>query len=532
MKKILQIVGAVLALVGLLNPAYAQFTPGQVLTASQLNSALAGKVAAGTAGTSQLQYLQGATGSVARSLTNKFQDTINFRDFGGKCDGVTNDDAAFAAAIAALAPYKELDFPAGTCVFTTAKVAPVISNAAIRGAGANQTILMYAGANTTNDLLTIGDGTTSMTGWAISGLRFASTTTMTGGAALHLKRMQAGNQLYDVDAGSNVDAHLWNGIWLDNVNIFKYTKFNIRAQNEGLMMNGSPSDDEGSDIYLDDGTVTFCNIAYHIGGGQGGVYFGKVLAFSNNVNYQIDNLLAARKNREIFFGTSAVSDGVKNYGIWINDTLTSNSPIAINAAGIGSAGLVGTGGSGVNIYVQSWPNGRITIGPGQLYNATSHGLQNDDSTVVIDISAERQIFNNGGWGIYSSVAAGNNIRYSGRAWMNTLGNFSPNTYLAPTALTLAAGWSGTPAVINKSGRYLIQGTQTQAHATIAQYATVSTVPVGFWPTVSTSILVVFGGGTASDGMVPGRVNTDGTIQVLQAVGDATNLSFVGEWQLY
>src|SRR6202022_578589 len=38
-----------------------------------------------TGATSQLQYLQGATGSAARSLTSKFQDVISILDFPG-CD--------------------------------------------------------------------------------------------------------------------------------------------------------------------------------------------------------------------------------------------------------------------------------------------------------------------------------------------------------------------------------------------------------------------------------------------------------------
>lgn len=73
--------------------ALAQFTPGQVLTAAQLNSALAGKAFTGTSGTSQLQYLQGATGSVARSLTRKFQDGVSVLDFTGVDPTGTSDSS-------------------------------------------------------------------------------------------------------------------------------------------------------------------------------------------------------------------------------------------------------------------------------------------------------------------------------------------------------------------------------------------------------------------------------------------------------
>src|SRR6202158_2913325 len=53
--------------------------------------------ATATGATSQLQYLQGATGSVARTLTSKFQDTVNAKDFGAACIGSGGDTAASSA---------------------------------------------------------------------------------------------------------------------------------------------------------------------------------------------------------------------------------------------------------------------------------------------------------------------------------------------------------------------------------------------------------------------------------------------------
>lgn len=447
---------AALLLPGIANAQF-NFVNGQVLTASQLTNAFAAtlplaggtltgpvgfaSVGAATSTTGALQYLQGATGSVARSLTNKFQDTLNVRDFGAVCNGVASDDTALTNAFAALVPGLTLTIPAGTCTFSSAKVLPLISNGGISGAGSGQSTLLYTGANTTNDLITIGNGTTSLSGWNISGFTIQSTTKMTGGAALHLRRMQNGNVLSDVNAGAfgQSSINLFNGIWLDNVNIFKYRPFNIQVQNEGLQMNGSATSDEGSDIFLDDGVVSFSSVGYHVGGGQGGVYFGKVLAFDNNVNYRVDNGLVARKNREIFFSSEMVSDGNTNYGIDINDTLTSNSPITINGA-IGSAGLFGSGGAGVNIYVQSWPNGRITIGAGQLYNATSDALRVDDATTVISVDPARHIFNNGGYGINATVADSNIYNAAQYMALNTSGNQSANVN-TPT-------WANPVAVVN------------------------------------------------------------------------------------
>ncbi|UTV56500.1 glycoside hydrolase family 55 protein [Burkholderia arboris] len=413
-------------------PARAQFVPGQILTASQLTNMF----------TSVSQFRSTAPGSVSRTVIDKLQDVVNFRDFGGKCDGTTNDDAAMNAALSNLSAGELLVFPAGTCVFSTPKALPIVQNVSIRGAGARQTVLLYTGSNTTSDLWTVGDGTTSMTGWSISGLRFDSTTTMTAGAALHLKRMQNGSELFDVDAGvfGQPSRKLYNGIWLDNVNVFKYSKFNIQVQNQGLMMNGSPTSDEGSDIFLDDGVVTFSNIGYHVGGGQGGVYFGKILAYGNGTNYQVDNALAARLNREIFFSDQCISDGSYGYGVWINDSLTSNAPIVMNGA-FGSAGVLGGGPNGIEIYIQKWPNGRISLGPGQLYNATSDGMRVDDASTIITIDSTRHIAYNGGYGVNATVPTTNIYSLSQYAVSNTLGNYSSNVKLGP--LNVGGAISGT-----------------------------------------------------------------------------------------
>ncbi|MBU9380629.1 glycoside hydrolase family 55 protein [Burkholderia gladioli] len=454
---------AALALSLVLAPAArAQFVPGQILTAAQLNSVFStvlplgggtmtgplavpslsvstpipvssGGTGAATAlaATGQLQFQNPATGAVTRSVADKLRDVVNFRDYGGKCDGSTNDDAAMNLALASLTAGEQLVFPAGTCIFSTPKMLPVVQNISIAGAGARQTVLLYTGTNTNTDLWTVGDGTTSMTGWSISGLRFDSSTTMTGGAALHLRRMQNGNELRDVDAGvfTQASRKLYNGIWLDDVNVFKYTRFNIQVQNEGLMMNGSATSDEGSDIFLDDGAITSSNRGFHVGGGQGGVYFGKVLTFGNGINFVIDNALAARRNREIFFSDQAISDGSYSYGVWINDTLTANAPIVMDGA-FASAGQLGAGGAaGIEIYVQSWPSGRITMGAGQLYNATGDCMRVDDPTTIISIDAARHIFNCGGYGVNATTSTTNIYSVAQYLALNASGNYSSNVKL-------------------------------------------------------------------------------------------------------
>jgi hypothetical protein len=166
MKKILIALTALLFSV----QASAQFTAGQVLSAAALNSALAAKTTnasaaitggtitglsapigfantpAATGTTSQLQYLQGATGSVARSLTSVFQDSISLLDFGADPTGVTDSSIAFSNFIAAVKTTGRAGhMPAGTYKINTAQVIDLASISPkgiyIYGDGQYQTML-------------------------------------------------------------------------------------------------------------------------------------------------------------------------------------------------------------------------------------------------------------------------------------------------------------------------------------------------------------------------------------------------------
>lgn len=103
-------------------------------------------VAAGAGiNSSKLSYLPLFAGGVARTIQDKFRETVSVKDFGAKGDGVTDDTAALAAARAYLvanAPEAELIFPAGTYLYTSSPNW-AIQNASIRGVG--EVHLKYTG---------------------------------------------------------------------------------------------------------------------------------------------------------------------------------------------------------------------------------------------------------------------------------------------------------------------------------------------------------------------------------------------------
>jgi len=71
-----------------------------------------------TGDASGMDYTQGGTGSVQRTVENKLQEFVSVKDFGAIGDGVTDDTAAIAAAIAA-SPSGKLVFPFGTYLADT-----------------------------------------------------------------------------------------------------------------------------------------------------------------------------------------------------------------------------------------------------------------------------------------------------------------------------------------------------------------------------------------------------------------------------
>ena len=161
---------------GLLSPTHAQ----------QMNAPMTPSLTSAGAA-----MVNGTGAPNAASLADRATDggtTFNLKsDFGAKCDGTTDDTAAIQAWLAKAAPGVQLVAPAGTCLFSTPVSAPTASSYSIVGAGVGASVLKYAGAATSSNLIALGAGTETgvvVRGFSVMSLRPVSgATVQVNGAA-------------------------------------------------------------------------------------------------------------------------------------------------------------------------------------------------------------------------------------------------------------------------------------------------------------------------------------------------------------
>lgn len=130
-----------------INPSY----DATLTHVADLASTSAGK------GASLIGYLTG-TGAIGRTVQDRLRDTLHYKDFGAKCDGVTDDSAAMSALIAACSASgtaKRVIVQAGTSIlsqgFTISTPIRFVGEGQIGSANggipaANGTTFKYTGA--------------------------------------------------------------------------------------------------------------------------------------------------------------------------------------------------------------------------------------------------------------------------------------------------------------------------------------------------------------------------------------------------
>jgi hypothetical protein len=136
-----------------------------------------------------VDYNQGGTGAVSRTVASRLKDYVSVKDFGAVGNGVANDTAAIQAAISALSTGGHLEFPSGTydTVSASAPSVTMLSKNTITGGGIKNTTLMNS-TSTAAISAQGGAGTAKHYGINIQDLTVSSSDfAATSGAGIDLK---------------------------------------------------------------------------------------------------------------------------------------------------------------------------------------------------------------------------------------------------------------------------------------------------------------------------------------------------------
>lgn len=330
--------------------------------------------------------------TTSRSLKDRFAETVNVKDFGAVGDGVVDDTAAIQAAILATTTGKTIFFPSGTYKFSTSLVFNT-SKIGFIGEGSSTTFLKYSGANTTNDLIVVGDGISQIVNFTISGITIYSSTVMTGGFALHLKKFCRGTITDIIVNGQDISpVNVYSGIWFDGLDDVYLSTFRTYVQSEGVRVNGITGVGQPkAGLMVEQGKITGGTIGVHIGGAFGGAYINNVdIIAASQEGILLDNSIAAETNREVFIGVCSI-DSTGSYGIRVVEEFSSNQTLTLTGTWVASSGNHG-------IFIQNAPGYKIVASGCRIFNNNGDGIRtaNNGSAFLVTGCS---IANNTGYGV-------------------------------------------------------------------------------------------------------------------------------------
>ena len=337
-------------------------------------------------------------------------------NFGAAGDGATDDTAALTAWLATLGPGVPGALSAKTYLFSSPLVIANPAGISITGIGPYQSVLVYTGPSTTADLITLGNASVGSANVHLSNFQVSSRTTMTAGTGLRLNKIvRSALENITID-GQDGTGNLWNGVWFNGVDDVLYRGFNIRAQNDGLDVNGIASGPQ-ADLALLQGKITGCAVGLRCGGGFGGLYVDQTNIISNGSNLIVDTSLCAVANRELFFGSQAIFDTA---------TLGANIQILDTLAGTGAwcqfiGSWIATGPTD-GLYIGASVSMAVQIIGGSIFNFTRDGIRSNTTSGLYIVGTK--IRNNGGWGINCIVADVNAMFDLVKFASNALGNYT------------------------------------------------------------------------------------------------------------
>jgi Pectate lyase superfamily protein len=444
----------------------------------------------------------------------------NLEDFGAIGDGIADDTVAIQNWLNTLTKDLPGHAPAGTYRFTATLTAPQLDYIAITGAGPQQTAFLYDGVSTTIDLFVIGNGVTNRKFWYLANFKVESVKVMTGGAGLRLRRLDNATIRDVVAGGLDGNGRLYNGYHFDGVHVVYMSGFNTKTGHDGIIVNGVDAQ-SNANLYLLQGCSDFCvEAGLRCAGGFGGLFVDQVEFLGNKYGIVVDNTLNATSgNREILIGSNVVCDGLQSatnkHGVWINNTIGANAHISINGF-IGSSKEYG-------IFVENWSSSIVSIGANRIFNCLSHGVAIKDASAIVQIGAQTLIDTNAGNGINGVTAASTytNVSFAGKAFSNSLGNFSSNVIVGAwqSYTPLASADTGVITTSSASGRYNIVG--KTVHAQISAFIQINGTGAGSvrltLPVAARNLSIAYGRANALSGkMLQGVAQANGLFVAVRA----------------
>jgi hypothetical protein len=207
------------------------------------------------------KYDQGATGAVNRPFNLKLQEMVSVKDFGAVGDGVANDTAAIAAAIAAVAANYAFGgtvyFPAGTYL---ADYIEMVAEITLQGEGMRASYVKRTTSSTTGHFVRFKNGSTNASRVIIRDMAFDGSSCGTNLDVINFSINDTGTVEFGYGFLENVIATYGTGY---GVNIFfnVATMQNVWAEhnNRGFYIQGVKCDAFG--IYANQSNLEAFNIA-------------------------------------------------------------------------------------------------------------------------------------------------------------------------------------------------------------------------------------------------------------------------------
>ena len=350
------------------------------------------------------------------SITNYGLVNVKNPPFNAVGNGISDDTTAIDTAIQYCATHALVCFfPPGVYRYTAPLTPILASSVTLLGVGELSTI-RYTGATNNVDLITVGDGTNLYVGLSIRGLRFETSTSMTLGKVLRLRKLTS----VELDISVVGNGLMYDGIWFDNTSTINMNNSRVLApKNRGIIAS------DGSELHLQGTFISgtsvlgvFTSTSIHIGGGYGGVYTEQLTQANADIGMLVDTAITGTGNNQ-FFLTTGTMDGNTTAGAKFDDSIS--NPIGkIIKMGDGW----GSGGNGTGLIIANWKNGAFRASGVTFADNAVDGLALNDPSVRVALGRAADISNNGRYGV--SATAPITIKAPTAAQVDWIGNATAN----------------------------------------------------------------------------------------------------------